>query len=204
MLVIVFSSARDATESLPQSRLELYRRAIHASVQHRLPGETEAASAITMLTHAAVAAHVARLREFDGTLVATALSPELQELWERLAAEEGGLPLVKVLKLASEKGSTNSKYQAKHLSFQEGLFADALIKGTVEMPTALKDLDLKSPQTSADGSAGGTARVHLAPCACAAGRRRSRSFLRSLDFTTLPTQAQTAGLLRDANPMEPH
>ena len=62
----------------------------------------------------------------------------------------------------------------------------------------------KSPQTSADGSAGETARVHLAPCACAAGRRRSRSFLRSLDFTTLPTQAQTALLLRDANPKEPY
>jgi len=59
-----------------------------------------------------------------------------------MVAEEGGLPLVKVLELASEKGSTNSKYQAKHLSFQEGLFADALIKGTVEMPSALKDLDL--------------------------------------------------------------
>ena len=47
----------------------------------------------------------------------------------------------------------------------------------------------KSPQTSADGSAGETARVHLAPCACAAGRRQSRTFQRSLDHTTLPTQA---------------
>ena len=62
----------------------------------------------------------------------------------------------------------------------------------------------KSPQTSADGSAGETARVHLTPCACAAGRRRSRSFLRSLDLMTLPTRAQTACLLRDSNPMEPH
>ena len=35
----------------------------------------------------------------------------------------------------------------------------------------------KSPQTSADGSACETARVHLAPCACAAGRRQSRSLV---------------------------
>ena len=69
---------------------------------------------------------------------------------------------------------------------------------------ALSNMALKSPQTSADGSAGETARVHLAPCACAAGRRRSRSLLRSLNPTTLPTQAQTAFSPRDANPMEPH
>ena len=120
MLVVVFQSARDATVALPQSRLELYQVAMRAAIERRLGDDKGAmvADATIMLTRVAVAAHTAQSREFDGALVAAALSPELLTLWEQLATEGDGLPLFKVLELASEEGATSGKFQAKHLSFQ--------------------------------------------------------------------------------------
>ena len=59
-----------------------------------------------MLSLVAVAAHVGGLREFNGALVAQTLSAKQLEFWEKMAAEEGGLPIMKVLELASEEGAT--------------------------------------------------------------------------------------------------
>ena len=138
MLVLVFSNARSATEALPQSRLELYRLSMQAAIQRRFGGKAVASeAALKMLAHVAVAAHAARLREFDGALVAAALPAGQRALWERLAAEEDGVPLIKSLELGSEDVAS-SKFQARHLSFQEALLAGGLIKRTAELPAQLR------------------------------------------------------------------
>eukprot|EP00966_Prymnesium_polylepis_P061656 1430701-Prymnesium_polylepis.1 len=131
MLVLVFGN-RSGVDAIPGSRLELYQLASRATIKKRC-GDADAADGpvAEMVLRVAVRAHsTSKQRGFDGGLVAKALEPMGREAfarWNAMAAEAAGLPLFKVLELGSaEQDHTTNKYQAMHLSFQEGLFAHGL------------------------------------------------------------------------------
>lgn len=50
------------------------------------------------------------------------------DMWKQLQASEHGLPLIRTLAVGDEEGS-GDEVQFKHLSFQEGLFAESLARG---------------------------------------------------------------------------
>ena len=82
-----------------------------------------------MLRNVAVQNQLQGRREFSSAHVAKALLLELPNaeaftLWLHLNKEEGGLPLIKTLEVQTE--AAPAQYQFKHLSFQEGLFAQHL------------------------------------------------------------------------------
>ena len=86
---------------------------------------------LRMLTLVAVEAHKEKQREFDHGLVKRALEDtDLLTLWDKLKEEDAKLPLFKCI-------GDGSKYQAKHLSFQEGIFATALAKQDAKLPLKL-------------------------------------------------------------------
>merc|ERR1712185_223840 len=104
-----------------------------------LLGNKAQTSGLTMLRHVAVSNQQAGRREFSAVHVAKALlvdqlNTEGFTLWLHLNKEEGGLPLTKTLEAQTELAP--AQYQFKHLSFQEGLFAqDLLIKADIGWET---------------------------------------------------------------------
>ena len=138
-----------ARVALPTSRLELYKAAARAlvtdSVTKATGSQADLGLAHQMLATIAVTNHLAQRREFTSVDVVNALSGEtaMVKLWETLEEQPSGVPLVKTLEVGtkdgtlaaqrqSKSGSTNAaestatKYQFKHLSFQEAFFAEAL------------------------------------------------------------------------------
>ena len=145
MMVLFFSSRTD-TDKLPVVRLELYRVAIQGALRRRMPDPTEASAASTMLSRVAVANHLVQKREFDSNHVKRSLEglPGATELWKKLLTDPAGVPLVKILELSADEDSV-STFQFTHLSFQEGYFAEAVLRGD-DLPTlwergALRVLD---------------------------------------------------------------
>ena len=74
-------------------------------------------------------------REFSSAQVASALLLELPNtdaftMWLHLDKEEAGIPLAKTLEVQTD--SAPAQYQFKHLSFQEGLFAQHLLMQAVD------------------------------------------------------------------------
>ena len=49
------------------------------------------------------------------------------DMWKQLQTSEHGLPLIRTLAVGDDKG-TGDEVQFKHLSFQEGLFAESLAR----------------------------------------------------------------------------
>jgi hypothetical protein len=136
MLVIIFEHAANGA-LMPTSRRELYQQATHGALRQRIRMQgaeerTEAAGdeafkeVLDMLERVAVTAHAAEKREFrqdDHVRVALAVVPKQLLLWDNLLAEARGVPLIKLI----EVGEGISNFQFKHLSFQEGLFAQAFL-----------------------------------------------------------------------------
>jgi len=120
---------------LPTSRLDLYTTAVRAAIRRRFAGDEARASACTlMLGRLSVINHSTQRREFTSVDVASALAdvPSELELWSELEGSTEGVPLIKILEVGSTGASGSakdeelSKYQFKHLSFQEAFFADGL------------------------------------------------------------------------------
>ena len=129
---------------LPTSRLDLYVSAVRASVGRRFADSADSTAASTaglMLAKLAVANHLDQRREFTSFDVKTVLedSPEALAVWQSLEAEPDGVPLIKTLEAgatpaeATSESEVLTKYQFKHLSFQESFFAEGLC-WTVEKP----------------------------------------------------------------------
>ena len=76
-------------------------------------------SAASRLGHERPSAHD------SGALLLNYPSPEGFTLWLHLNKEDAGLPLIKTLEAQTEVAP--AQYQFKHLSFQEGLFAQHLL-----------------------------------------------------------------------------
>lgn len=122
---------------LPTSRLDLYTTAARASIRRLFPDDAvRAALATQMLARISVENHLAQRREYTSVDVATILGkfPEELALWHELESTTEGVPLVKILEVGSSgspsEGQTEeelSKYQFKHLSFQEAFFAEGLM-----------------------------------------------------------------------------
>jgi Ran GTPase-activating protein (RanGAP) involved in mRNA processing and transport len=84
---------------------------------------------LVMLRHVAVVNQQQGRRQFGARDVARALLKEMPfsealTLWLHLNNEEGGIPLMKTLEAQTDEAE--AQYQFKHLSFQEGLFAQFL------------------------------------------------------------------------------
>ena len=84
---------------------------------------------LTMLRNVAVSNQLAGRRHFGAKDVANCLLKELPfsealTLWLHLDAMDDGPPLIKALETQTEEAE--GQYQFKHLSFQEGLFAQHL------------------------------------------------------------------------------
>ena len=85
---------------------------------------------LTMLRNVAVTNQQAGRREFSSAHVSVALllehvTAEGFTLWLHLNKEDAGLPLIKTLEAQTDLAP--AQYQFKHLSFQEGLFAQHLL-----------------------------------------------------------------------------
>ena len=90
---------------------------------------------LTMLRNVAVSNQLAGRRHFGARDVATCLLkelpvPEALTLWLHLDAMDDGPPLIKALERQTE--DAEGQYQFKHLSFQEGLFAQYLFNEASE------------------------------------------------------------------------
>ena len=150
MLVLVFSGGSNS-ESLPASKSELYIMATRAALRKRLapPGtldrrksglerqpssldSQEVEPTLRILWRIAIAAHLAEKREFTGRLVQEAISSAELRQWNTMLADARGIPLVKIIEAGALAGGTSiaSSFQFAHLSFQEGLFAQALADGS--------------------------------------------------------------------------
>jgi len=129
-MMVLFFSGRAETDKLPTARLELYRVAIQAALRRRMPDAAEAKAASDMLSRVAVANHLVQKREFDSEHVSRSLEGLSggKELWNKMLHEPSGVPLVKILELSADE-STKSTFQFTHLSFQEGYFAEATLRG---------------------------------------------------------------------------
>ena len=132
MIVLVFSDIAETRKrtpdvgvSLPTSRLELYRSAIQAALKHHSSGE----GILPALRAVATENHLKQRRVFDASNVRTCLREEQLKLWSGAEESQGGVPLVKTLQSGGDFGA---QYQFRHLSFQEGIFAEALLGGLGE------------------------------------------------------------------------
>ena len=126
MLVLIFASQAVGTEGvrLPRTRLELYTQAVECAVRRRCKDNDEQATTLSALKRVACVNQHGRVREFMSIDVDQALSRPQAKLWYELGSGDDGLPLVKTLTERSE--SEPAQYQFKHLSFQEGPFAQEL------------------------------------------------------------------------------
>ena len=117
--------------SMPKKLVDTVMMLVNANLKMCLNGRAQSLG-LMMLRHVAVSNQLSGRREFSAVHVAQALlleqvNTEGITLWMHLNKEEAGLPLTKTLEAQTELAP--AQYQFKHLSFQEGLFAqDLLIK----------------------------------------------------------------------------
>ena len=115
--------------SMPKKLVDTVMTLVNANLKLLLGG-TAPAFGLTMLRNVAVTNQQSGRREFSSGHVSAALllefpTPEGFTLWVHLNKEEAGLPLIKTLEAQTEVAP--AQYQFKHLSFQEGLFAQHLL-----------------------------------------------------------------------------
>ena len=115
--------------SMPKKLVDTVMMLVNANLKMLL-GDRARSFGITMLRHVAVSNQQAGRREFSAVHVANALlidqvNTEGLTLWLHLNKEDGGIPLTKTLEAQTELAP--AQYQFKHLSFQEGLFAQHLL-----------------------------------------------------------------------------
>ena len=129
--------------SMPKKLVDTVMMLVNANLKMLL-GNRAQMLGVTMLRHVAVSNQLAGRREFSAVHVATALlveqvNTEGLTLWMHLNKEDAGLPLTKTLEAQTELAP--AQYQFKHLSFQEGLFAqDLLLKAEAGWETWETDL----------------------------------------------------------------
>ena len=114
---------------MPKKLVDTVMMLVNANLKMLL-GERAQSFGLTMLRNVAVTNQQNGRREFSSAHVSQALlldipNPEGLTLWLHLNKEEGGLPLTKTLEAQTE--AAPAQYQFKHLSFQEGLFAQHLL-----------------------------------------------------------------------------
>ena len=115
--------------SMPKKLVDTVMMLVNANLKMLL-GNRAQINGLTMLRQVAVANQEAGRREFASGHVSKALlidqvNPEGMTLWLHLNKEEAGIPLTKTLEAQTEVAP--AQYQFKHLSFQEGLFAQHLL-----------------------------------------------------------------------------
>jgi hypothetical protein len=152
MVVCLQKESSYGGASLHTSALDLYKSAARASIYRRLNESKdtthELSSVIDLLATVAVDNHLAQRREFTSIDVQQTLAsrPKATSAWSELEGGESGVPLIKTLEVGNHEfavGTTGmqaggeasalaSKYQFKHLSFQEAFFAEALMAADVE------------------------------------------------------------------------
>ena len=115
--------------SMPKKLVDTVMMLVNANLKALLGGQSLSIG-LRMLRHVAVSNQQQGRREFSATHVAQALlteqmNPEGITMWLHMNKEDAALPLVKTLEAQTELAP--AQYQFKHLSFQEGLFAQHLL-----------------------------------------------------------------------------
>ena len=119
---------------MPKKLVDTVMMLVNANLKLLLGGRAHMCG-LSMLRNVAVTNQQAGRREFSSAHVADALllvlpNAEAFTLWLHLNKEDGGLPLIKTLEVQTE--AAPAQYQFKHLSFQEGLFAQHLLNQAEE------------------------------------------------------------------------
>ena len=114
---------------MPKKLVDTVMTLVNANLKLLLGGVAPAFG-LTALRNVAVTNQQNGRREFSSGHVSMALllehpTPEGFTLWVHLNKEDAGLPLIKTLEAQTEVAP--AQYQFKHLSFQEGLFAQHLL-----------------------------------------------------------------------------
>ena len=115
--------------SMPKKLVDTVMMLVNTNLKVLLGGRAHDIG-IKMLRNVAVINQQNGRREFSSAQVSSALLLELPipegfTMWLHLDKEEMGLPLTKTLEAQTD--ASPAKYQFKHLSFQEGLFAQHLL-----------------------------------------------------------------------------
>ena len=151
LLVLVFgadkgSGTNEWLKGLPMTRATLYERAVQAALETALREASPSVQADvpkikTMLCKIAISNHLvadgsAGKREFSMSDVKAVLDAHEVKLWNQFLPQpdvdadekkEKGVPLIKTVFLSPDQVGEGSRFQFKHLSFQEALFAQGLI-----------------------------------------------------------------------------
>lgn len=133
MLVVAVRGGRDRHP--PSSLFSLYEGAMAAIVRSSDDDDENVRLVLRLLRRIATANHVDRRREFSASDVERCLKGSGREraVWSDMLAE-GSIPLVRII---SESGAN---FEFKHLSFQEALFAQAIVND--EVPSTFWDRDI--------------------------------------------------------------
>ena len=126
-------AARTVLNAIELSMPKQLRPTIMALVESNLKlirdGGSIHTTGLVMLRHVAVINQMQGRRQFGARDVSRALLKEMPfsealTLWLHLNNEDGGIPLMKTLEVQTDEAE--AQYQFKHLSFQEGLYAQFL------------------------------------------------------------------------------
>ena len=131
-MLILCLTHRQEGSGLPATLSQLYSTAMSGALRATAgtidPDAVPAALKVMVrIATANMLAHPVVRREFTSEHVVNALDAKGMEVWEKLAAGDGSMPLLKMLE--EKTTSTPAIYQFRHLSFQEALFAKWLTDG---------------------------------------------------------------------------
>ena len=138
MLVLILRHL-DTDQELPVSRSELYKQATTYALVDALKGTSIGPQDVmSMLQLLALKNHRVQRRVFSSRDVHQMLGGRCLALWEQFQANDGDMPLVKILQLGTTVD--DDLFEFRHLSLQEALFVQSLCAvATVEDGGALSD-----------------------------------------------------------------
>lgn len=174
MLILCLANRKEGS-SLPTTLIELYWTAMSGALRTAagLADAGDIPARLEVMQQVAIANMLAERREFTSDDVVTALGSEGMGVWEKLAAADGSIPLIKTLE--QKTTSQPAIYQFRHLSFQEALFSKSLLadegaaewtgwKDDAAAAKSLKDPSLRNALRIGGGVLAEEAKIMAAPC----------------------------------------
>ena len=175
MLILCLTHREDGS-GLPVSVMQLYSAAmsgaLHTVTMNSATDLTEALGVMRRIASANMLAEGGVRREFTSNDLREALDDDGLVVWERLAAVDGSIPLVKTLE--EKTVTTQAIYQFRHLSFQEALFAQQLVDGGGAATWAGWQDDAAAAESLKDPSLTNSLRIGKGALWSALAQRRSK------------------------------
>ena len=186
--------------SMPKKLVDTVMMLVNANLKSLLGGQSLGIG-LSMLRHVAVSNQQQGRREFSATHVSQALlvdqmNPEGVTMWLHMNKEDAGLPLVKTLEAQTELAP--AQYQFKHLSFQEGLFAQHLLM-QAEEGWSQWETDESAAEFLNNPFMNNTCRIAAGYLGTRLAKRRP-----TWDFSVVGTRLSEVGLQVRAPVVKPH